>query len=149
MWEPESEIIDFYPIKFPLDTNGFKFAWMGVNLLPFVNEQRLLKAVRSRQDQFTEGETKRNTTGCEQLMFNFEHIPTLALLLDKCAEKDFCFEIKNEDGHRLFAKLKHFEDPYILDAPIKKPKPEMAMGDIPENKVVSLRLDLPYSSSHP
>ena len=43
--ESNSEIIDFYPVKFPLDTNGFKFAWMGVNLLPFVTETRLLKAV--------------------------------------------------------------------------------------------------------
>ena len=42
---PESEIIDFYPIEFKLDVNGAAFAWMGVNLLPFIDKPRLLKAM--------------------------------------------------------------------------------------------------------
>lgn len=43
---PKSEIIDFYPIDFKLDINGARFAWMGVNLLPFIDRQRLIKAMR-------------------------------------------------------------------------------------------------------
>jgi len=60
---PQSEIIDFYPIKFPLDTNGFKFAWMGVNLLPFVDEKRLLKAVKGNEEHFAEEDKNRNKPG--------------------------------------------------------------------------------------
>jgi 5'-3' exoribonuclease 2 len=44
--DPNSEIIDFYPIDFKLDINGAKFAWMGVNLLPFIDRQRLVAAMK-------------------------------------------------------------------------------------------------------
>ncbi len=40
-----SAIIDFYPTNFRIDLNGKKWAWQGVALLPFVNEDRLHKAL--------------------------------------------------------------------------------------------------------
>jgi 5'-3' exoribonuclease 2 len=43
--DPSSEIIDFYPTEFKLDVNGAAFAWMGVNLLPFIDRPRLLRAM--------------------------------------------------------------------------------------------------------
>jgi len=43
--DPTSEIIDFYPINFRLDVNGAAFAWMGVNLLPFISIERLMTAM--------------------------------------------------------------------------------------------------------
>lgn len=45
MSDPTSEIIDFYPIEFRLDINGAAYAWMGVNLLPFIDKERLIKAM--------------------------------------------------------------------------------------------------------
>ena len=47
-----SEIIDFYPINFKLDVNGAAFAWMGVNLLPFIDRPRLLKAMGKADDGY-------------------------------------------------------------------------------------------------
>jgi len=44
LYEPDSEIFDFYPSEVELDLNGARYAWMGVNLLPFINWERLLKA---------------------------------------------------------------------------------------------------------
>ena len=41
----DSPIIDFYPTNFRVDLNGKKWAWQGVALLPFVDEQRLLQAL--------------------------------------------------------------------------------------------------------
>eukprot|EP00826_Nyctotherus_ovalis_P039871 TRINITY_DN3867_c0_g5_i1.p1 TRINITY_DN3867_c0_g5~~TRINITY_DN3867_c0_g5_i1.p1 ORF type:complete len:539 (-),score=121.09 TRINITY_DN3867_c0_g5_i1:976-2592(-) len=41
----KSDIADFYPTFFRLDINGQRYAWMGVNLLPFIEEDRLLSAL--------------------------------------------------------------------------------------------------------
>lgn len=61
MSDPDSEIIDFYPVEFPIDMNGKKMAWQGIALLPFIDEQRLLTAVQAKYPQLTDAETDRNT----------------------------------------------------------------------------------------
>jgi len=43
--DPKSEIIDFYPTDFKLDINGARYAWMGVNLLPFADRKRIKAAM--------------------------------------------------------------------------------------------------------
>lgn len=58
MSDPDSEIIDFYPEDFKIDLNGKKFAWQGVALLPFVDERRLIRAVKPYYKHLTEGESK-------------------------------------------------------------------------------------------
>jgi len=61
--DPSSEIIDFYPVDFRLDVNGAAYAWMGVNLLPFIDKARLLAAMRKADNNFsnlTEQERERN-----------------------------------------------------------------------------------------
>ena len=45
MQMPDSPIIDMYPIDFALDMNGKKYEWMGVVLLPFLDEERLHRAL--------------------------------------------------------------------------------------------------------
>src|SRR3569833_4292330 len=61
--DPNSEIIDFYPIDFRLDVNGARYAWMGVNLLPFIDRSRLVKALKKAERNLTERERERNSLG--------------------------------------------------------------------------------------
>ncbi|KAJ8099407.1 XRN 5'-3' exonuclease N-terminus-domain-containing protein [Lipomyces tetrasporus] len=65
MTDGDSEIIDFYPEEFPIDMNGKKMSWQGVALLPFIDEIRLLKAVRERYNLLTQEELGRNMHGHE------------------------------------------------------------------------------------
>ncbi|KAJ3063622.1 5'-3' exoribonuclease 2, partial [Podochytrium sp. JEL0797] len=65
MLDDDSPIIDFYPIDFPLDLNGKKFAWQGVALLPFIDESRLLKEMQPLYPLLSDAETIRNTRGNE------------------------------------------------------------------------------------
>ncbi|XP_044011716.1 5'-3' exoribonuclease 2 homolog [Aphidius gifuensis] len=67
MSDPKSTIIDFYPEDFKIDLNGKKFAWQGVALLPFVEEQRLFKALEPYYNELTEAEKKRNVRGDDRL----------------------------------------------------------------------------------
>lgn len=65
MSDPESEIIDFYPEDFKIDLNGKKFAWQGVALLPFVDERRLIRAVKPFYKHLTDDECKQpSISGC-------------------------------------------------------------------------------------
>lgn len=67
MSDPFSPIIDFYPTDFKIDLNGKKFAWQGVALLPFVDEERLFKALEPYYDDLTEAEKQRNIRGHDRL----------------------------------------------------------------------------------
>lgn len=65
MADPDSPIIDFYPTNFKVDMNGKKQAYMGVVLLPFIDEARLFKALEKVYPNLSDEETKRNTRGRE------------------------------------------------------------------------------------
>lgn len=73
MTEPESPIIDFYPVDFQIDMNGKKQAWLGVALLPFVEEKRLLDALRPCEEGLSQEEKERNTIGHEYFFVGKEH----------------------------------------------------------------------------
>ena len=72
MWQDSSPIIDFYPSDFKIDMNGKKFEWMGVALLPFVDEARLKRALAKIYPTLTADEKRRNARG-ENLIFISKH----------------------------------------------------------------------------
>lgn len=63
MSDPESPIIDFYPTNFKVDMNGKKQAYLGVVLLPFIDESRLFRALEKVYPDLTAEEEKRNAAG--------------------------------------------------------------------------------------
>lgn len=73
MEDEDSDIIDFYPIDFPIDLNGKKFAWQGVALLPFIDEKRLLDAMATRYHLLSAEDVARNEKGKDALIFSERH----------------------------------------------------------------------------
>ena len=65
MTSPESPIIHFYPTDFPVDMNGKKNPWEGVNLLPFIEAQLLRDSIADfcPDTKLTPTELERNSRG--------------------------------------------------------------------------------------
>lgn len=73
MTDDDSDIKDFYPEDFEVDLNGKKFAWQGVALLPFIDEERLLAAMATKYPMLSPEEVARNEFGKEALLFSSKH----------------------------------------------------------------------------
>lgn len=73
MLEPDLEIVDFYPEDFEIDMNGAKMLWMGIALLPFIDEKRLLRVVRSKYHLLTDNEKYRNQRKKDVLLVLAHH----------------------------------------------------------------------------
>ena len=63
MTNPNSPIIDFYPRDFELDMNGKKMEWEAVVKIPFIDESRLLPAMKSKEHLLSQDEKNRNDFG--------------------------------------------------------------------------------------
>jgi 5'-3' exoribonuclease 2 len=67
MIDSDSPILDFYPEDFQIDMNGKKMLWQGVALLPFIDERRLLEAMKPLYQELNEIEKIRNEMGTDLL----------------------------------------------------------------------------------
>lgn len=63
MLTDDSEIIDFYPIDFDVDVKGKRFAWLGEVILPFIDGDRLRRAISKLESSLTDEERQRNQNG--------------------------------------------------------------------------------------
>lgn len=53
MTDPNSPIIDFYPLDFDQDLNGKKADWEAIVKIPFIDEERLVKAMAGQGLRFS------------------------------------------------------------------------------------------------
>ncbi|CAH1393640.1 unnamed protein product [Nezara viridula] len=91
MTNPMSPILDFYPKDFMIDLNGKRYAWQGVALLPFVDENRLRRGLAPVYKDLTEAEVKRNKLGHDRLYVGMD------------AD---CFQFINELDPQIYQKKK-------------------------------------------
>lgn len=85
MTDVDSPIIDFYPSDFEIDMNGKKMLWQGVALLPFIERDRLLAAMKEKDDGLTTDERNRNAPGHAVVFLNEDHpqYPLIAQMYGK------------------------------------------------------------------
>lgn len=77
MANPDSPIYDFYPRDFALDMNGKKMEWEAVVKIPFIDEKRLLEAMKTIDSQLSEAEKERNEFG---VTIKFTYAPDLEFI---------------------------------------------------------------------
>jgi 5''-3'' exonuclease len=65
MSDPESPIIDFYPKEIVCDPNGKAMPWLWVVLLPFIDEDRLLAALKPTEKDWSEYDKLCNARGLD------------------------------------------------------------------------------------
>jgi 5'-3' exoribonuclease 1 len=63
MTDIASPIIDFYPRNFDLDMNGKKQDWEAIVKIPFIDEKRLLEAMKNREQRLTKEEASMTRLG--------------------------------------------------------------------------------------
>lgn len=63
MTSATSELREFYPKDFETDLNGKKHDWEAIVLIPFIDEKRLLVAMKACEKNLTPAEVKRNRHG--------------------------------------------------------------------------------------
>ncbi|KAK3750242.1 hypothetical protein QZH41_017409 [Actinostola sp. cb2023] len=96
----ESPIIEYYPLTFKTDLNGKQQEWEAVVLIPFLDQKRLLDAMKPLYPRLTKEETKRNSHG-PFLVYDFENelsftypsslpgsFPDIVLCQARCQEFD-------------------------------------------------------------
>eukprot|EP01103_Thecamoeba_quadrilineata_P012353 TRINITY_DN316_c0_g2_i1.p1 TRINITY_DN316_c0_g2~~TRINITY_DN316_c0_g2_i1.p1 ORF type:complete len:1087 (+),score=196.25 TRINITY_DN316_c0_g2_i1:158-3418(+) len=88
MTDENSPIIDYYPEEFEVDMNGKKMAWLGVVLLPFMDEQRLVNAIEPLEATLTAEEYSRNTFRTDGLFVNGRVNPMTQLLISVYRSQD-------------------------------------------------------------
>jgi len=113
MTSEDSPIIDFYPRDFALDMNGKKQDWEAVVKIPFIQEDRLLSAMATKEHNLTPDEKSRNSFGVS-LKFTYvkdldfiypSSLPGVFPDLPHCKCIENIFDLPTMDGLEYFIGL--------------------------------------------
>ena len=153
--DKDSPILDFYPTDFKVDMNGKRFAWQGVPLLPFIEEERLLQATREKEPMLNEEETYRNGRRLETLFVSGTHplasdVHELAAEVeDDASERDRMEAMREMDPSGSEGMFGFIMPPNGDVCPIMVPSPLEGLGDdILSNATVCCVYKLPDHKPH-
>lgn len=124
MTSPDSSIIDFYPEEFAIDMNGAKMSWQGIALLPFIDETRLLEAVRGKYHLLTEAERDRNTNKSAQLYISSANKNYKRFSEEFAKENEISFHCRRTGLAGSVKPVESFSDELELPFPLNE-------GDMP------------------
>ena len=138
MEDPDSSIIDFYPVNFPIDMNGKMRAWQGVALLPFIDEKRLLEVIEPFYSQFDQDEMRRNTLGDELLFIG----SSSAFFDDMCSlysrgNASIAIDIDPKKSNGLFGTVKLDPDVSFPGTTFMSPLSHLGCDDVTSHDSIS------------
>lgn len=113
MTNSESPIIDLYPRDFETDLNGKKFDWEAIVKIPFIDQDRLLKAMKAHEHKLLDEERRRNEFG---FTWQFRHnakisvtypssLPGFFPELHNCHSEMTVYDLPTMQGLRLIKGL--------------------------------------------
>ncbi|KAL3479813.1 exoribonuclease 2 [Aspergillus californicus] len=147
MSDPNSEIIDFYPEDFAVDLNGKKFAWQGVVLLPFIDENRLLAAMEKIYPTLSDDERSRNTVGRDVLLLSENHPLYQDLVGNFYSKKQgppkYKLDMRLSEG--LAGKVERNEA-YIPHSSLVSSLEQYGMPSLDDNRSLTVNYEIPKSS---
>jgi len=159
--EKDSPILDFYPAHFDVDMNGKRFAWQGVALLPFIDEQRLLAATKIKEKDLDEEESFRNSRRVETLYIPGSHSLAPDVYEVAAAVGDDTKNDNTDGGEKIAAAVRKIDPtasegmagsiaaPSGESCPAVIPAPFSGLGDdITTNSVVCCAYMLPPHKPH-
>ncbi|XP_054818179.1 5'-3' exoribonuclease 3 isoform X2 [Prosopis cineraria] len=153
MTDPNSPIIDFYPIDFEVDMNGKRYAWQGIAKLPFIEEARLLAEVGKIEHLLSAEETRRNSVMFELLFVNSCHplsacISTLDNRCRKMSDRER-IEVKEPINPKESGGMNGYISLCVGEPcpPIFR-SPVAGMEDIVDNQVICAIYRLPDKHKH-
>lgn len=147
MSDTESPIIDFYPKDIPVDPNGKAMPWLWVVLLPFIDEERLLEAMKIGNEQLTEAERKRNERFGREIVFFHSKCPVIdspptAENPEGAANPKIS---ESFNGILIYVDSLHFPIGCIVPSPEKS---QQHLQDIQNNQCYSYQYRLPPKLKH-
>ncbi|KAI9780412.1 MAG: 5'-3' exoribonuclease 2 [Candelina submexicana] len=147
MTDEDSDIVDFYPERFPIDLNGKKFAWQGVALLPFIDEARLLNAMAERYPLLGPEEVARNEPGRDVLLISerhplYEDIATKFYSKKQGSPK---YKLNPRVSEGLAGKIEK-NDAYLPQSSLTFPLESGGMPDLDDDRSISVHYEMPRSN---
>lgn len=130
MVDPKSPIIDFYPKKFKEDPDGKRYSWQWVVLLPFIDQKRLLNAIRPLEKHLTPAEAARNSRGSDRVFVSQFHslAQQIALVQTGKAETERHQKVLSDLGDCLCGDLSFTSAGFVSGAIINA-GPESSTGN--------------------
>lgn len=176
MLSPNSPIIDLYSRDIPIDPNGKILPWLWVVLLPFIDENRIISAVKLYENEMTEEEKRRNSFGFPLIFVDKDHLlgnylqqqqqlQTTTTTTTHDNNDDNSNNVDNNDnkndkgiyfssdiGNGICGKLSINDDimiEYGVDKFVKAPdRPVRAFESISSNRIYCLRYEFPEELAH-
>ncbi|KAJ1987342.1 5'-3' exoribonuclease 2 [Dimargaris cristalligena] len=146
MVDPKSPILDFYPLDFKLDMNGKSKIWKAVALLPFIDEKRLLEAMKPLEDTLSDDEKIRNSLNEPRLLVgpqNALHSALYDLYSRPADDQNASLAIEPVTSMPLSGVVQRDED-FVPETTFYSPfGPETEKSDIPNDKSISAIFRLP------